>query len=44
MRGGRPLEGAARVPAAKNSVLPLLAAALLFFGAFGKSAFIYQNY
>ena len=32
VRGGRPLEGAARVPAAKNSVLPLLAAALLCEG------------
>lgn len=32
VRGGRPLAGAARVPAAKNSVLPLLAAALLCKG------------
>ena len=30
--GGRPLYGTARVPAAKNSVLPLLAAALLCEG------------
>ena len=27
--GGRPLHGTAKIPAAKNSVLPLLAAALL---------------
>ena len=27
--GGRPLNGTVRVPAAKNSVLPILAAALL---------------
>ena len=32
IRGGRPLEGTARLPAAKNSVLPLLAAALLCKG------------
>ena len=30
--GGRPLNGTAAVPAAKNSVLPLLAAALLCRG------------
>ena len=30
--GGRPLNGAVRIPAAKNSVLPLLAAALLCNG------------
>lgn len=30
--GGRPLYGAVRVPAAKNSVLPLLAATLLCEG------------
>ena len=30
VRGGRPLYGTAQVPAAKNSVLPLLAASLLF--------------
>ena len=30
--GGRPLNGSAAVPAAKNSVLPLLAAALLCRG------------
>ena len=27
--GGRPLNGAVRIPAAKNSVLPLLAASML---------------
>lgn len=32
VRGGRPLEGTVRVPAAKNSVLPLLAAGLLCSG------------
>ena len=30
--GGRPLNGTVRVPAAKNSVLPLLAASLLCSG------------
>ena len=30
--GGRPLNGTAAIPAAKNSVLPLLAAALLCRG------------
>ena len=30
--GGRPLQGRVEVPAAKNSVLPLLAAALLCSG------------
>ena len=32
VRGGRPLYGTAQVPAAKNSVLPLLAASLLCAG------------
>ena len=32
VRGGRPLYGTAQVPAAKNSVLPLLAASLLCGG------------
>ncbi len=32
IRGGRPLEGRVRIPAAKNSVLPLMAAALLTDG------------
>ena len=32
MTGGRPLNGAVRIPAAKNSVLPLLAASILCTG------------
>lgn len=32
VRGGRPLEGTVRLPSAKNSVLPILAAAVLADG------------
>ena len=31
--GGRPLNGSVKIPAAKNSVLPLFAASLLCTGA-----------
>ena len=38
VRGGRQLYGVAETPAAKNSVLPLLAASLLCDGAVGGPA------